>query len=245
MSMTEQIQDWWSGVPIATRYLFSSASGLTLMINFGVVSARTFLWIPHMVYKSFEIWRLVTPFVYMGPFGFSMLMNLAFLFRYSQLLEKGRFSGRLADYVFMLGFGAILLLVAATLIGTPYLAGGLILFLIYIWARTHPDVDMSFMFGIRFKSGYFPWVLIGFTILMGGFPIMEIAGCFIGHLYIYLKDIYPQLSGKRYLETPQWLLNLLPPGTGINEFGGVQQPQLQVPRPAGHQWGQGNRLGGH
>jgi hypothetical protein len=36
---------------------------------------------------------------------------------------------------------------------------GLIVSLIYYWSRKNPDVEMSLMFGIRFKSIYFPWVL--------------------------------------------------------------------------------------
>ena len=34
---------------------------------------------------------------------------------------------------------------------------------------------------------------------------MSIAGALVGHLYIYLKDIYPAVTGKHYLNTPQFL----------------------------------------
>lgn len=37
-------------------------------------------------------------------------------------------------------------------------------------------------------------------------------------------------------------INFLPPGTGVNAAGGVQQPHVQVPQ--GHRWGQGHALGG-
>lgn len=243
--MSESISEWWNGVPLVTRYLFASAGGLTMAANLGFVPVMKLLWFPPFVYKSFEIWRIVTPFLFMGTLGFGMLINLVFLLRYSQQLEQGRFGGRIADYVFMLGFGAILLLVAATLLQAPLISDGLILFLIYVWARTNPNVDMSFMFGIRFKSAYFPWVLILFKFLMGGNPKMEIAGAVIGHVYVYLKDIYPQVpGGKRFLETPQFLLNLIPPGAGINQAGGAQQPHLNVQMPQRHPWGAGNRLGG-
>jgi len=239
--MSESVTEWWNAVPIATRYLFASAGGLTMAANFKLVSVMKLLWFPQLVYQSFEIWRLVTPFLFMGGLGFAMLINLVFLLRYSQQLEQGRFAGRLADYIFMLAFGAILLLVAATLLGAPLMADGLIMLLVYVWARTNPNVDMSFLFGIRFKSAYFPWVLIGFKFLMGGSPFMDLAGALIGHIYIYLKDIYPQVSGKHYLNTPQFLINLLPPGTGMNQFGGAAQPHVQMPQR--HPWGAGNRLG--
>lgn len=245
MSMNDGIQEWWSGVPLATRYLFSSAGAITLAANLGAIGVMKLTWAPAMIYQSFEIWRLITPFLFMGGWGISMVVNFVFLLRYSQQLEQGRFAGRLADYVFMLAFGAIFMLIIATFLGIPFLATCLVMFLIYVWARTNPNIDMSFLFGVRFKSAYFPWVLMIFNVLMGGSPVYDLIGIVVGHLYIYLKDIYPRVSGKYFIETPQFLINLLPPGTGINVgTGAVQQPQLQVPQ-RGYAWGAGNRLGGH
>lgn len=242
MSINDGIQEWWHAVPIATRYMFSSAGLLTMASNFGLMKATRLLWIPEMVYQSFEIWRIVTSFLYMGQLGFPMLINLVFLLQYSRSLEQQRFAGRLADYVFMLTFGCSILLVLATLLNLVMLCDGLIMLLIYVWARTNPNVDVTFLFGIRFKAAYFPWVLIGFNILLGGFPLMYILGALVGHLYIYLKDIYPQVSGKYYLNTPQFFINLIPHGAGVNEIGGAQQPHVPVPQPRG--WGAGQRLGG-
>eukprot|EP00026_Physarum_polycephalum_P020710 Phypoly_transcript_23470.p1 GENE.Phypoly_transcript_23470~~Phypoly_transcript_23470.p1 ORF type:complete len:113 (+),score=15.64 Phypoly_transcript_23470:93-431(+) len=85
------------------------------------------------------------------------------------------------------------------------LADGLIMLLVYVWARTNPDVVVSFLFGLKFKAAYFPWVLIGFKTLLGGAPIMDVLGAIVGHLYIYLKDIYPAVAGKHYLNAPQFL----------------------------------------
>jgi len=241
MSVNDGIKEWWDSVPLATRYLFSSAVGFTMAANFGIISAKTLLWYPSLVYQSFEIWRPITSFLFMGGLGFGMLINLVFILQYSKMLETQRFAGRLADYVFMLAFGCSILLIPAGLLKIPMLADGLIMLLVYVWARSNPDVIVSFLFGIKFKAAYFPWVLIIFKTLMGGVPIMDVLGAIVGHLYIYLKDIYPVVSGKHYLNTPQFLINLLPPGTGINPAGGVQQPNL--PDPQRRQWGQGNRLG--
>ncbi len=86
------------------------------------------------------------------------------------------------------------------------LGQALILMIIYYWSRKSPNVPMSFLFGIRFQSFYFPWVLVAFDVLMGaGFPIMEILGIVVGHVYHFLVDIYPAAGGPRYLNTPQFL----------------------------------------
>jgi hypothetical protein len=70
---------------------------------------------------------------------------------------------------------------------------------------------MTFLLGIGFQSMYFPWVLIGFRILLGGFPLAEICGAIIGHLYYFLAEIYPAThNGARILTTPQFLKDLFP-----------------------------------
>jgi hypothetical protein len=63
---------------------------------------------------------------------------------------------------------------------------------------------------ISFPSVYFPWVLIGFRLLVGESPIDEIIGVIIGHAYFFLSDVYPLQSGRRYLNTPQFLKDFFP-----------------------------------
>jgi hypothetical protein len=93
--------------------------------------------------------------------------------RYGQALEQTTFFGRTADFVFMILFGAALLLPISFFLNLPVLGMSLIMMIIYVWSRKNPNVTMSFMFGLRFQSFYFPWVLVGFNVLMGGMPIAE------------------------------------------------------------------------
>jgi hypothetical protein len=85
------------------------------------------------------------------------------------------------------------------------LGPSLVMMIIYLWSRKNPNVTMSFMFGLRFLSFYFPWVLIGFNVLMGGLPLLEIFGVIVGHIYYFLDEIYPNTGGPRILKTPQFL----------------------------------------
>ena len=50
---------------------------------------------------------------------------------------------------------------------------------------------------------YFPWVLVGFTILTGGSPIAELVGIAAGHAYYFLEYVYPEAGGRQFLATPQ------------------------------------------
>jgi hypothetical protein len=60
--------------------------------------------------------------------------------------------------------------------GYPILSMGLIMMIIYYWSRKNPDGIITFMFGIKFQAVYLPWVLMGFTVLLGGVPILELFG---------------------------------------------------------------------
>jgi len=110
----------------------------------------------------------------------------------------------------------------------PILGMSLIMLILYVWSRKNPNLPMTFMFGIRFQSFYFPWVLVGFSVLMGGFPLPELMGILVGHVYYYLEDIYPNTGGSRLLKTPQLLYGLFPQQQmGQAPWAGTQQQAQQ------------------
>jgi len=39
---------------------------------------------------------------------------------------------------------------------------------------------------------------------MGGNPVKDVIGILIGHLYVFFKDIIPQVYGTRLLNTPEF-----------------------------------------
>lgn len=69
---------------------------------------------------------------------------------------------------------------------------------------------MTYLFGIRFKAIYFPWVLVAFNVLMGGSPVLEIVGIIVGHIYFFLKDVMPVQYGREFLSTPALLKYYFP-----------------------------------
>jgi len=233
----DDIKAWWSGVHIVTKYLFASTFALGICTDLLHVFSPSYLLLSiPPIYRSFEIWRIVTPFIYTGGLGFSFLLHLMFLYRYSQSLESIVFAGRTCDYLYMLLVTSALLFVTGVFMNFVILSTGLLMVVIYVWARKNPDTVVSFMFGIQFKAIYLAWVMVCFRMLLGGSIIMEITGILIGHIYIYFKDIYPLTGGRRFLETPQFMINLFPPAHGTG-------PRAQPQQPRGHQWGQGRALG--
>ncbi|CAG12857.1 unnamed protein product [Tetraodon nigroviridis] len=105
------IGDWFRSIPIITRSWFSASVALPLIGILGLVDFRNFLLFPELVFSKFQIWRPVTA-TFFFPTGFQYLINLYFLYHYSTRLETGRFDGRPADYVFMLLFNWICIVVS-------------------------------------------------------------------------------------------------------------------------------------
>lgn len=60
----------------------------------------------------FQIWRLITTFLFFGNIGFNFLFNMIFTYRYCRMLEEGSFRSRTADFVMMFLFGATLMIVS-------------------------------------------------------------------------------------------------------------------------------------
>ncbi|KAJ7395167.1 Derlin-1 [Pitangus sulphuratus] len=235
--------DWFRSIPLITRYWFAGSIAVPLVGKLGLVSpVSLFLW-PDAFIHRFQIWRPITAtfFFPVGPgTGFLYLVNLYFLYQYSSRLETGAFDGRPADYMFMLLFNWICIV----LLMIP-----LIMSVLYVWAQLNRDMIVSFWFGTRFKACYLPWVILGFNYIIGGSVINELIGNLVGHLYFFLMFKYPvDLGGRNFLSTPQFLYRWLP-----NRRGGVSGfgvPPASMRRAAEdqqgggrHNWGQGFRLG--
>merc|ERR1719171_213441 len=84
--------------------------------------------------------------------------------------------------------------------------------MVYVWARHNEDVRMSFLGLFNFRAPFLPWVLLGFSVLLGNSPSVDLMGIAVGHLYFFLDDVYPYTRagrGRRPLRTPPRVLRAL------------------------------------
>lgn len=109
-----EIGDWFNRMPPVTRYWFGASVALPVLCRFNVFSPYTMVLTSDFL-KSLQLWKPLTAVLYYpltGNRGFHFLMNLYFLYNYSQRLELGHFGGRMADYIFMIFFNWLALVVS-------------------------------------------------------------------------------------------------------------------------------------
>ncbi|KNE68571.1 hypothetical protein AMAG_12741 [Allomyces macrogynus ATCC 38327] len=193
-------------IPPMTRTWVTLSVVVSVLCQAGYLAPFHLYYDPHFILNRGEYWRILSSFFYFGHFGIDLIFHMFFLARYSRLLEEGPYRTRPADYFVLLAFGAVTLLILATVLpahSLPFLGSPLSQVLVYIWSRRNPFVRMSFLGVMEFTAPYLPWVLVVFSVVMHGtVPIGDLAGIAIGHVYWYFDDIYPRL--REVQARPPW-----------------------------------------
>eukprot|EP00013_Stygamoeba_regulata_P011334 CAMPEP_0177671588 /NCGR_PEP_ID=MMETSP0447-20121125/24805_1 /TAXON_ID=0 /ORGANISM="Stygamoeba regulata, Strain BSH-02190019" /LENGTH=213 /DNA_ID=CAMNT_0019179033 /DNA_START=221 /DNA_END=862 /DNA_ORIENTATION=- len=202
---------YYHSMPPVTKTYATAVFLTTLALHLDLLHPLT-LWLNFWsVWHNYEYWRLITTFlVFDTQFGLNMLFHTWFIIRHSTSLEDGFFRGRVADYLFMWGFMAVLLVgiefgMAHAGLGysLSFLAPSLSFGVFYYWSRKHPYVRMNFLFVFDFTAPWLPWVIMAFGFLLGNSPLYDLLGVLVGHLYFYLADVVPLTVGRKILPSLQ------------------------------------------
>ena len=118
----------------------------------------------------------------------------------------------------MLMIGITLISLMASYINVEFLGSALTFMIMYVWGRRNEDVKMSFFGFLTVSAPWVPWVMIGFSLLVGNSIVMDIIGICVGHMYYFADFVYPVLADvrgwkvKRIIETPaalEWICDAL------------------------------------
>lgn len=223
-------------MPPVTRAYTTACVMTTLAVQLELVSPFQLYYNPTLIMKNWQLWRLVTTFLFFGTVGFNFLFNMIFTYRYCRMLEENSFRGRTADFVTMFLFGSLLMIVFAFVVNLLFLGQAFTIMLVYVWARRNPHVRMNFFGLLSFNAPYLPWVLLGFSVLLGNSVSVDILGMAVGHAYYFLEDVFPhQPGGVKLLKTPAIFKALFDPTTEDPNYNPSPEE-----RPGGFDWGNAN-----
>ncbi|XP_064612393.1 derlin-2-like [Liolophura sinensis] len=230
----QTVQQEYMQMPPVTRAYTTACVLTTLSVQLDIITPFQLYFNPHLIFRQYEVWRLLTTFMYFGPIGFNFLFNIIFTYRYCRMLEEGSFRGRTADFVFMFLFGGLLMTLLALFVNLVFLGSAFTIMLVYVWSRRNPYVRMNFFGLMNFQAPYLPWVLLGFSLLLGNSIIIDLMGIAIGHIYFYLEDVFPQQPGGfKILKTPAFLTSIFDAPVEDPNYN----PPAEDDRPGGFNWG--------
>lgn len=86
-----------------------------------------------------------------------------------------------------------------------FLGHAFTIMLVYIWSRQNEHVLMNFFGLFNFHAPYLPWVLFGFSFVLGNSVLIDLLGIAVGHIYYYLENVCPTKFGFRLLKTPRFM----------------------------------------
>uniref|UniRef100_A0A0K0F6Y3 Derlin n=1 Tax=Strongyloides venezuelensis TaxID=75913 RepID=A0A0K0F6Y3_STRVS len=217
-------------IPPVTRTYLGLCCFVTFLVQFDIITPFHLYFNWNLIVKEFQLWRLISSFLYLGSFGFSFIFNLLFSYRYSRMLEEDSFAFRTADFVFLYLYGTVFMIICGIFTNTIFLGQAFTIMLVYIWGRRNPDVRLNFFGALTFGASYLSYFLFFFSILMNQSVVGDILGISAGHIYYFLEDVYPrEHNGHRILKTPSFLKKLFDPA-----------PLAEVPvdeRAGGMAWG--------
>ncbi|XP_050762633.1 derlin-2-like isoform X3 [Gymnogyps californianus] len=169
------------GMPAVTRAYTTACVLTTAAVQLEFITPFQLYFNPDLIFRKFQIWRLITNFLFFGPLGFSFFFNMIFLYRYCRMLEEGSFRGRTADFVFMFLFGGFLMTLFGLFASLFFLGQAFTIMLVYVWSRRNPYIRMNFFGLLNFQAPFLPWVLMGFSLLLGNSIIIDLLGAEAGH----------------------------------------------------------------
>mmetsp|Transcript_20741 Transcript_20741/g.62487 ORF Transcript_20741/g.62487 Transcript_20741/m.62487 type:complete len:245 (+) Transcript_20741:324-1058(+) len=223
------MDEWWKQLPVVTRTYVTASFLTTAGCALDVITPYHIYFNAWLILQKMELWRLLTNFFFFGSLGLDFVFHMFFLVKYCKALEEGSFRSRSADFLWMLLFGGTLLTLVAPFVNVQFLGSSLTFMMVYVWGRRHQYVTLSFLGIFNFTAPYLPWVLLGFSVVLGSSPVVDLLGMVAGHAYYFLEDVYPRMTGRRPLKTPGFVRAMFPGDADVISV--PTAPAAPAPRP--------------
>lgn len=116
---------------------------------------------------------------------------------------------RIGAFVFLILYSLIILVsfqLFGTFVNLLFLGQAFTIMLVYVWSRRNPLIRMNFFGIFEFEAPYLPYVLLGFSVVLGNTVVVDVMGMLVGHIYYFFEDVFPNsMNGYKLIKTPQFL----------------------------------------
>lgn len=176
--------------PLATIWT-AGAVILSLLHKFDFITENQLSFSPRLILQKQQYWRLLTTFMYFGPFNIHLFIKLLYTMRFTFMLEAEAYnSTRRAEYVWLVLVSSVSILLLAPLFPMRFLSDPLGFFLMYIWSRRNRHIRVSIFGLLVFNAPYLPFVELGATLLHDRSEMIPLLiGIVLGHICSYEPDI--------------------------------------------------------
>lgn len=250
----EGLQSWFKGIPLVTKILFCGTLALGALMSFQMVSAGSLLFVWPQIRDKFQIWRLVTPCLFAGPFSTNFAFHVYMIYIYGLRYETNPFNtgggGTSADVLWMVMLGNLMFAIVSYVFEYPVFSTQLLFMITYVWSRRDPTSIVKILV-LQFQAIYLPWVNVAIIMLLGQDIVLPLVGIAVGHLYYFLVHVLPETHGYHLIKTPEFCMKIVSaytgtpvaPTMGIPPVGRGAAPPAPGAQGAGHAWGRGHVLG--
>ncbi|KAF0985184.1 hypothetical protein FDP41_000223 [Naegleria fowleri] len=205
------LEQWYFSIPVITRTFLTLSTITSFAVTFDLLSPLQLYLNFHSVFYQYQLWRLITNFLFFDKFSINFILHLYFLYFYCRRLEEHSFHRKTADFFYLILFGSVAMICISPLLQLPFMSHSLVIMLLYIWSRRNPHEQFRIYGIFTVAAGYLSWVLLGVGLLMGMSPVVDLVGIAVGHVYFYLKDVIPgEFPGVDPMKTPSFLCKLFP-----------------------------------
>lgn len=196
--------EYYKSLPPITKAYGTACFLVTVACTLGLLHPGQIAYIPYLAFWNLQVWRLITSFFFLGKFSINFGIRLLMVARYGVQLESGSFQRRTADFLWMMLFGALTLLVLSIIpyLWSPFLGISLVFMLLYLWSREYPNATINIYGLVNLKAFYFPWAMLCLDVIFGSPIVPDLLGIIAGHLYYFLTVLHPLAGGKNILKTP-------------------------------------------
>merc|ERR1719253_1322532 len=119
-----QLDVLFGQIPPVTKAYILSSTLLMFLCSLDIISAFSLYLNWQLIIQEYQLWRLVTCFLFFGTFGLAFFWNTYVLVFYCSTLEEVAFRGKAGDFLWMLVCGAAMLLMLTFFLGQTYFISG-------------------------------------------------------------------------------------------------------------------------